>query len=169
MVRILQWRHVRRLKIPTYSPFVQNLILAHKRETIKTSHYSPFVWGSAGHRWIPLTKGQYCVKRFHVMTSSCVFPCSQQDVCWILIAHNSTFHINLTTTHSDVEAIQYVDCTWADYIEVRDGKYSLKEVLYRCLCQHILKNMLSTRGIFIKEFASINILNGNKILFKGCW
>ena len=34
-------------------------------------HHWPFVRESTGDRWIPLTKGQWCGERFHVMTSSC--------------------------------------------------------------------------------------------------
>ena len=39
---------------------------------MKLHHIFDPLWGeSTGHRWIPLTKGQWCGKRFHVVTSSC--------------------------------------------------------------------------------------------------
>ena len=31
----------------------------------------PFVWESTDDRWIPITQGQWCGKRFHCTTSSC--------------------------------------------------------------------------------------------------
>ena len=42
----------------------------------KRSINGPLRGESTGHRWIPITKGQWCGKRFHVMTSSwnCSFP-----------------------------------------------------------------------------------------------
>ena len=37
----------------------------------QTPHYRPFMRGTTSDQWIPLIKGQWCGKYFHVMKSSC--------------------------------------------------------------------------------------------------
>ena len=46
-------------------PFVQVL----SKENIKALRHWPLYRESTGDRWIPLTKGQYSGKYFHLMTS----------------------------------------------------------------------------------------------------
>ena len=51
--------------------FAQPTVQGQIEESIKAPRHWP-LWGeSTGDRWIPLTKGQYPGKCFHLMTSSC--------------------------------------------------------------------------------------------------
>ena len=46
-------------------------ISSQMKENIKALCHWPLWGGSTSHRWIPLTKGQWREKCFHLMTSSC--------------------------------------------------------------------------------------------------
>ena len=62
-----RWRHmkVRHLKTPTTRPLVQYILPVNNVENINL-----FITGPLWEGWFPLTKGQWCGRRFHVMTSS---------------------------------------------------------------------------------------------------
>ena len=67
----LEWRHMAATASQiTDNSTDQQHVQASAKENIKWSHHWLFVRGTTGDRWIPLTKGRWCGKRFHVMTSS---------------------------------------------------------------------------------------------------
>ena len=54
----------------------------YNNEIIKPMYYWVFVKGPCVDSWIPLTKGQQCQQRFHVLTQSC-FHISSLAACWL--------------------------------------------------------------------------------------
>ena len=62
------WNH---RQLDCFSLF-QQLVQGNITQNTITRHYCPLLGESTGNRWIPLTKGQWCRKRFHfvIMTSS---------------------------------------------------------------------------------------------------
>ena len=61
-----QWHHKERDVVSNHQP--NDCLL---KENIKTPRHRPLWWESTGHQWIPLTKGEWRQKCFHLMTSSC--------------------------------------------------------------------------------------------------
>ena len=51
-------------------PFVQQSVHVKNKENAKLYITGPLWWESTGHRWIPLTKGQWSGQRFHVAFTS---------------------------------------------------------------------------------------------------
>ena len=87
----LQWRHNERdgvlyFKSPASRLFVQSFVQVHIKENIKAPRHWLW-WGeSPGGRWIPLTKGQWRRKCFHLMTSSwhdLIFVWLENDKRWV--------------------------------------------------------------------------------------
>ena len=71
------WRARWRLKSPASRLFAQAFVQVQIKENIKAPHHWP-LWGeSTGDRWIPLTKGQWRGKCFHLMIS--LWPESNKD------------------------------------------------------------------------------------------
>ena len=64
-----QWARWR-LKAPASRLFTQTFIQAQIKENIKPPRHWPLCGEFTGDRWIPSTKGQWCWKCFHLMTSS---------------------------------------------------------------------------------------------------
>ena len=62
-----QWR----LKSSAYGLLAQPFVQAQIKENIKAPRHWPLLGESTDHRWIPLTKGQWRGKCFHLMTASC--------------------------------------------------------------------------------------------------
>ena len=71
---LLQWRHNKRVGVSnhqTHDCLLNRLFKAQIKENIKVPRHRPLCGEFTGDRWVPRTKGQWCGKCFHVMTSSC--------------------------------------------------------------------------------------------------
>ena len=76
--------------------FIQRIVQAEIKEDIKAACHWPLWWESTGDRWIPLTKGQWCGKKFHLMKSweggkehalihwRCKDPINQLSLYWLI-------------------------------------------------------------------------------------
>ena len=58
------------LNSPATQVFVQQIVQVGNKETPKLLIAGSLGWESKGYWWIPLTKGEYCGQRFHVMMCS---------------------------------------------------------------------------------------------------
>ena len=70
-ITMTSWWARWRLKLPAARVFTQSFIQAQIKENIKDPRHWHLWWEFTGDRWIPRTKGQWCGKYFHLMTSSC--------------------------------------------------------------------------------------------------
>ena len=60
-----------------------------------------------------------------------MFYSSDYDGCWIVKSEVSNLEPHIDVVFSAVEAQESLQCSVADFVEVRDGEFSLK-VLQRC-------------------------------------
>ena len=87
-----------RLKSPAFRLFTQPFVQVQIKENIKAPRHWPLCGEFTGDRWIPRTKGQYRGKCFHLMTSSCTYPCPPNPTQTMLVKGASKGHQGATVT-----------------------------------------------------------------------
>ena len=126
------------------------------KENIKAPRYWPFVRGTTGVRWIPLTKGQPQGKCFHLMTSS-------RDIV--------TLNLSTTTQLISVTPFLTPGLNYIMVLEVINFKFNLKcpgyyrTDMYIYIHVYLLwqdMNSLSLSVIYLHKQALYLLTDGNK-------